>query len=866
MFTIKKILFHFSFLLLFGNIGFTQSLLDTTVRCRYFLRGDSSFGSNRVLAQKSGNTIILSTAKSGLSGKDIQVVSKLNKAGAFVWSKAINNPLDSNIQFYTALELSDGSIALYGIIDNVPTVNNNSRHFILRLNTQGNVISYKYFTINVSLSIAGVYEAFLCELENNDITLLIHLSADFVSSLFFVARFSAANQNVWSKFWFTTIDNYTPLGVISVNANLLIPGKFYSSFSTTPCDPLIGKGSSITKINSLTGDIIQTKTYCYPSGSSLGDVNTSPIFSYLKNGTINVFSPNSDNGKINMVGIVYDTLLNVIKSKSIQGITGIDLIFPVVNYLANSNGAAVIGCYDPTDNQHIPYLAIDSNFNILQQRKVRVDSFISGNYDYQLTLKPDDKVNLLYPVKNGNKEEIESVETSIYNCDTTCIGRNVNFAEVKDFPLTPSNANFFQPITNNVVDVPFTLNLRDIAIQKTVLCQSINNLHDSIKIRGADTICNINNAIIYTAFRGTKCAGTTWSIDTASHAVITIINDTTINIQFTQAWSGYLYATSTGNIAIKDSIKLVVLQINSTPILPADTSICEGTFVKLDAGNNFAAYAWNTGAISSSIFVSKSGIYTLKATYNTGCYTTDSFEIKKVYPKPIVQLDSTHFICKGKNTTLNSGAGFVKYLWQDGSANQTFTVKNTGLFWVQVRDTNGCYGADTTIISTTADTPSHFIYTDTSICKYQSIELIPFKTFQSYYWSTGESSPSLIVNGAGVYDLSVTDTNGCAGMESIHVRPKTCINNLIFPNAFSPNKDGKNDVFKPYTTGIFYQYQLSIYNRWGQKIFSTNNPNSGWDGTYKSGQQNTSTFVWVCTYQFAGETVKTQKGTILLVM
>lgn len=102
-------------------------------------------------------------------------------------------------------------------------------------------------------------------------------------------------------------------------------------------------------------------------------------------------------------------------------------------------------------------------------------------------------------------------------------------------------------------------------------------------------------------------------------------------------------------------------------------------------------------------------------------------------------------------------------------------------------------------------------------------------------------------------------------MESINVRPKTCINNLIFPNAFSPNKDGKNDVFKPYKTGIFYQYQLSIFNRWGQKVFTTNNPNSGWDGDYKSGQQNSSIFVWVCTYQFAGENVKTQKGTVILV-
>jgi gliding motility-associated-like protein len=61
--------------------------------------------------------------------------------------------------------------------------------------------------------------------------------------------------------------------------------------------------------------------------------------------------------------------------------------------------------------------------------------------------------------------------------------------------------------------------------------------------------------------------------------------------------------------------------------------------------------------------------------------------------------------------------------------------------------------------------------------------------------------------------------------------------------------------------GHVKQYHFSIYNRWGQLIFQTKELNKGWDGK----MQNTGVFLWTCTYQFEGEAIKNERGTILLI-
>jgi gliding motility-associated-like protein len=85
------------------------------------------------------------------------------------------------------------------------------------------------------------------------------------------------------------------------------------------------------------------------------------------------------------------------------------------------------------------------------------------------------------------------------------------------------------------------------------------------------------------------------------------------------------------------------------------------------------------------------------------------------------------------------------------------------------------------------------------------------------------------------------------------------------PNAFTPNNDMHNDVFKPTFSGALSRYHLSIYNRWGKLIFSTNNPLTGWDGTAKGYPQPVDTYIWICSYSLDRNPLHTEKGTVNLI-
>lgn len=92
---------------------------------------------------------------------------------------------------------------------------------------------------------------------------------------------------------------------------------------------------------------------------------------------------------------------------------------------------------------------------------------------------------------------------------------------------------------------------------------------------------------------------------------------------------------------------------------------------------------------------------------------------------------------------------------------------------------------------------------------------------------------------------------------------------LSVPNAFTPNGDGKNDVFKPLTPVIIPErYNMLIYNKWGQKIFETNRISSGWDGTFKGTLMPAGVYTYVINYEFAipdsENKAKVVRGCVLL--
>jgi gliding motility-associated-like protein len=295
-----------------------------------------------------------------------------------------------------------------------------------------------------------------------------------------------------------------------------------------------------------------------------------------------------------------------------------------------------------------------------------------------------------------------------------------------------------------------------------------------------------------------------------------------------------------------DSTRTLHLVVNPKKYNNLNVSLCEG----------------------SSFFVggmlqTTSGIY--KDTLQTflGCDSIITTNLQ-VNPKPKPNLGQDRNICFGTPIKLAPGT-YNSYEWQDLSTSPTFTVIDTGLYWVSVTNSFNCTARDSIRINEVKPTPKNFLKKIDSICSYEKLVVQSLKNYNYYQWSTGESVNKINVLVPGKYSLKVTDINGCVGYDTISIFPKNCRIGIFFPNAFTPNGDGKNDIFKPIVFGNLLSYQLQIYDRGGQLVFQTSNYQQGWDLLRNRLEYSTTAFVWQCSYQLEGKEKEYEKGTVLLI-
>lgn len=262
-----------------------------------------------------------------------------------------------------------------------------------------------------------------------------------------------------------------------------------------------------------------------------------------------------------------------------------------------------------------------------------------------------------------------------------------------------------------------------------------------------------------------------------------------------------------------------------------------------------------TGAVTTPVTVSL-------ITYLAGCpYVSDTMELTVL---PALQpLPADTVLCAGATLELSPGAGFASYRWQDGSTAPVYTVTAAGTYWVEVPAPAGCRNSDTVTV-TLKPLPVAFLH-DTVMCASLPITLRPVDSFTAYLWSDGSSGTALEVSRSGRYTLRVWDAHGCSAEDEALVEEKPCPQLVYFPTAFTPNGDGLNDTYRPAVLSPLLYYRFTIYNRWGQPVFSTSEVEQGWDGHLNSKRQPAGLFTWVCTYQFPGAHRTVAKGSFLLV-
>ncbi len=310
----------------------------------------------------------------------------------------------------------------------------------------------------------------------------------------------------------------------------------------------------------------------------------------------------------------------------------------------------------------------------------------------------------------------------------------------------------------------------------------------------------------------------------------------------------------------------VRVKVNESPQinLGADKSFCSGDSTLLNAGTGFTQYQWSNNSSSQQVVVHTAGSYSVIGTTTEGCKSYDTLKVLNVWPNPVVSLNNDPELCAGSTRILQAG-NFSSWLWQDGSTSSSFNATGIGTYYVTVKDNNQCKGSDTVRIMRLLPLPANFLPSDTAICNYGSLLIKPSGNYSNYTWNNNAVSSSISITAPGIYWLQVTDASKCIGRDSILVNPKECLRGFYIPNAFTPDRNGRNDDFKPFIGGIVKQYQFTIYNRWGQVVFTTKELARGWDGTFGGQQQDTNVFAWMCTYQLEGEGVNRERGTVLVI-
>jgi|GEM_PF-1042034 len=153
------------------------------------------------------------------------------------------------------------------------------------------------------------------------------------------------------------------------------------------------------------------------------------------------------------------------------------------------------------------------------------------------------------------------------------------------------------------------------------------------------------------------------------------------------------------------------------------------------------------------------------------------------------------------------------------------------------------------------------------ICKDSAIVLTAFPEGAQYSWSTGEVTNTITVSRAGVYTVHILTPEGCVRQAEANITVKHCgpvCPDLYMPNAFSPNGDGNNDHFRPMNMEDITAITLSIYNRWGQRVYYSSSLNAKWDGLFNARPCDAGTYFYQVRYKDCHGVAKSGKGSLTL--
>lgn len=343
------------------------------------------------------------------------------------------------------------------------------------------------------------------------------------------------------------------------------------------------------------------------------------------------------------------------------------------------------------------------------------------------------------------------------------------------------------------------------------------------------------------------------------------------------------------NCPNKDSVAEFDVEVQPVPDvkLGNDASMCEGDTMKLNADIIPAGYPfslnWTPGAsldnstIVNPIFKAQQTTQLiLTASTTAGCNDADTI-ILTVFPAKFVKATGDTSICPGEKTEIHvTGNGIKTFRWYPDyrissptSANPTVNPTTTQTYYVYAVDTNACY--DTAKVKVNVY-PGATLFLPDSVNIYpgESYEMNPSGNCSYFTWfpqvglsNANVSNPVAKPDVNTKYVVTATTESGCTVSDSINifVSSESILN---VSNAFIPG-NGSNNTFKILKRGDATLKKFEIFNRWGQKVFSTTNIEEGWDGKYNGEPQAMGVYVYSIEAITKNGTRFTRQGNVTLV-
>jgi gliding motility-associated-like protein len=355
--------------------------------------------------------------------------------------------------------------------------------------------------------------------------------------------------------------------------------------------------------------------------------------------------------------------------------------------------------------------------------------------------------------------------------------------------------------------------------------------------------------------------------------------------------------TSTGNVVPQIS--------NLTYVHPVIAPICQGTKATITPQTNATGFTWTGPAITpnnpsgSSVDVRPAQDTFYSVIYTLGsCSASDVIPVT-VRPAPVPDAGAVTPICFGQDTRLNAAPGYTTYEWSPttylagnlNSPNPNVVRPNSSIrYSLNVIDANGCRSLfpDTVTVQVTPPIIVRLSPADTVAYIGDTLHITASAAANHFQWfdnlnaapvnmvNPNVPNALLLVERTEVLRVHAWTDQGCAGDGYFYLRAYKGPE-IYVPDAFTPNRDGKNDLLRPICVGIQSLSYFRVFNRWGQlmyeykgenrgpEVYNLLQSNIGWDGKNQGKELGTGTYVWIAEGITKEGKRVSRKGTVTII-